>query len=199
MKIVFFGDSITEGEKSPEQPLGSGYVSLAADKLRLLYPEIEFEFVNAGKKQSGISDMLGRIKEVTEEKPDIVVLFGGIADVARKFTAEEELSEKEFAKNYGAVVSKIKETGAKLVILEPYVFKTGDKGRYRSTLEAVNAVIRKIAADRADAFVPLDEVFNGVTQDIPVAQFSTDGIHPTHRGCRYIADLLIKELKKFLG
>ena len=37
------------------------------------------------------------------------------------------------------------------------------------------------------------------TQDIDPAQFSTDGVHPTHRGCRYIADLLIKELKKWLN
>lgn len=46
--------------------------------------------------------------------------------------------------------------------------------------------------------MPVDEIFMGVTQDIDPAQFATDGVHPTHRGCRYIADLLIKELKKCL-
>ena len=53
---------------------------------------------------------------------------------------------------------------------------------------------------RGSAFtlIPVDEIFTGVTQDIDPRQFSTDGVHPTHRGCRYIADLLIKELKKCL-
>ena len=90
-------------------------------------------------------------------------------------------------------------TGAKLFLIQPYALKMGDKQRFRPFLAKFNEIIREIAAERGLPLVPTDEIFMGVTQDIDPAQFSTDGVHPTHRGCRYIADLLIKELKKWLN
>ena len=74
----------------------------------------------------------------------------------------------------------------------------GDKQRFRPYLDAFNAIIREIAAEHKLPVIPLDEIFTGLTQDIDPAQFTTDGVHPTHRGCRYIADLVIKELKKVI-
>ena len=50
MKILFFGDSITEGGRCLQNPedLGNGYVRILAGKLRLLYPDREFKFINRG-------------------------------------------------------------------------------------------------------------------------------------------------------
>ena len=50
MKIVFFGDSITESGRNLLDPndLGVGYVKIAAGKLRLLYPDEKIEIVNRG-------------------------------------------------------------------------------------------------------------------------------------------------------
>ena len=89
-------------------------------------------------------------------------------------------------------------TGAKLFLIQPYMLKMADKQRMRPYLNRFNDIIREIAKEKDVVLVPVDEIFMGVTQDIDPAQFSADGVHPTHRGCRYIADLLIKELKKCL-
>ena len=53
MKIVFFGDSITESGRNLLDPndLGVGYVKIAAGKLRLLYPDEKIEIVNRGAKR----------------------------------------------------------------------------------------------------------------------------------------------------
>ena len=188
MKLVFFGDSITEAGRDLSDPtdLGEGYVKIAAGKLRPLFPDVDFEILNF------------RVGEVTAVKPDVVVLEVGVNDVWRRFTDEEIVTEEQFGKNYSAIVDALKECGAKIILVEPYVLDVKDKRRFRPYLNTYIAVIREIARRENLPLVPLDEIFNGVTRDIKPAEFAEDGVHPTHRGCRYIADLIIKELKKFM-
>lgn len=57
----------------------------------------------------------------------------------------------------------------------------------------------KAAAEKyADAFVALDEMFAGVSQSVGISAYSLDGVHPTHRAARLIADNIIKKIKLFL-
>lgn len=201
VKVVFFGDSITASNRNLLDPedLGVGYVKIAAGKLRLLYPDTVFQFVNRGVDGDRTAELLQRVKkDVVDENPDYVVLEVGINDVWCRFSRGEEVTPEAFRANYLQLVDTILATGAKLFLIQPYALKMGDKQRFRPFLERFNDIIREIAAVRDVALVPVDEIFMGVTQDIDPAQFTTDGVHPTHRGCRYIADLLIKELKKCL-
>ena len=201
VKVVFFGDSITASNRNLLDPedLGVGYVKIAAGKLRLLYPDTAFQFVNRGVDGDRTAELLQRVKkDVVDENPDYVVLEVGINDVWCRFSRGEEVTPEAFRVNYLQLVDTILATGAKLFLIQPYALKMGDKQRFRPFLERFNDIIREIAAVRDVALVPVDEIFMGVTQDIDPAQFTTDGVHPTHRGCRYIADLLIKELKKCL-
>ena len=202
MKIVFFGDSITHSGRNVLDPadLGTGYVRIAAGKLRLLYPEKQLEFINRGIGGDRTADLLARVQEdVVAENPDIVVLLVGINDVWCRFSLGQEVTPDEFRNNYEKIVAAIKSTGAKLFVIEPFALKMGDKQRFRPFLNTFNEIIRDIAAREAEAFVPMDEIFNGLTVDIDPSQFTTDGVHPTHRGCRYIADCLIKALKKYIA
>lgn len=201
-KIVFFGDSITESGRNhmDENDLGVGYVKIAAGKLRLLYPDTRFCFVNRGNGGERTAELAARVeKDVVAEKPDYVVLEVGINDVWCRFSRGEEVTPEAFRANYEKLTDAILSTGAKLYLIQPYALKMGDKQRFRPFLNRFNDIIREIAREKNLTLIPVDEIFTGVTQDIDPAQFSTDGVHPTHRGCRYIADLLIKELKKCLG
>ena len=200
MKLVFFGDSITEAGRDLSDPtdLGEGYVKIAAGKLRPLFPDVDFEILNFGVGGDRTVELLARVGEVTAVKPDVVVLEVGVNDVWRRFTDEEIVTEEQFGKNYSAIVDALKECGAKIILVEPYVLDVKDKRRFRPYLNTYIAVIREIARRENLPLVPLDEIFNGVTQDIKPEEFAADGVHPTHRGRRYIADLVIKELKKFL-
>lgn len=201
VKIVFFGDSITESGRNLLDPedLGVGYVKIAAGKLRLLYPDTNFKFVNRGVGGERTAELLKRVKkDVVDENPDYVVLEVGINDVWCRFSRGEEVTPETFRANYLSLVDTILATGATLFLIQPYALKMGDKQRFRPFLSRFNEAIREIAQEKDIALVPVDEIFMGVTQDIDPAQFATDGVHPTHRGCRYIADLLIKELKKCL-
>ncbi len=200
MKIVFFGDSITEAGRDLSDPhdLGEGYVRIAAGKLRPLYPDIPFDILNYGVGGDRTVELLARVGDVVKERADHVILEVGVNDVWRRFTSEEIVTEEQFEHNYSAIVHALKESGAKVILVEPFVLDVKDKRRFRPYLNTYIAVIREIARAEGLPLVPLDEIFNGVSQDIKPEEFAADGVHPTHRGCRYIADLIIKELKKFL-
>ncbi len=201
MKILFFGDSITESGRNllDENDLGAGYVKIAAGKLHLLYPDAELTIINRGVGGNKTADLLARVEEdVVAEKPDVVFLQVGVNDVWCRFSHGEVILPETFRANYTAIVEKIAAMGAKIYCILPFVLNMGDKQRFRPYLDAFNAVIRDIAAEHNLPVIPLDEIFTGLTQDIDPSQFTTDGVHPTHRGCRYIADLVIKELKKIL-
>ncbi len=200
MKLVFFGDSITEAGRKLSDPhdLGEGFVRITAGKLLPLYPDVKFDIYNLGVGGERTQELLLRIGEVTTLKPDVVVLEVGVNDVWRRFTDGETVTEEQFTKNYTDIVRTIRENGAKVILIEPYVLDVKDKRRFRPYLNTYIAAIREIARREDLPLIPLDEIFNGVSQDIPAEEFAADGVHPTHRGCRYIADLVIKELKKYL-
>lgn len=200
MKLVFFGDSITDAGRNLNDPrdLGGGYVKIAAGKLRLLYPETPIEIYNYGVGGDRTAELLARVDEVVAQKPDFVFLEVGVNDVWHRFLLGKIVTPEEFESNYSALVKKLKETGATLVLIEPFVLNVSDKQRFRPYLNQFNGIIREIAAREGVTLIPLDEIFRGVTQDIDPKKFAEDGVHPTHRGCRYIADLVIKELKKYM-
>ena len=60
------------------------------------------------------------------------------------------------------------------------------------------AIIKEIGMKYADEFVAYDEMFNGLTGSISYLKYSLDGVHPTHRGSRLIADTAIKAIRKHL-
>ena len=50
MRILFFGDSITDcgRDRKEAKSLGNGYVKVLADKLRPIYPDMLLEIINKG-------------------------------------------------------------------------------------------------------------------------------------------------------
>ncbi|MDE6273662.1 MAG: SGNH/GDSL hydrolase family protein [Clostridiales bacterium] len=201
MKILFFGDSITAGGRDPNnlEDLGNGYVKIAAGKLRLLYPDKDLQFVNRGVGGDRTEHLVARLNEdVIAETPDVVILQIGINDAWHRFIDGTVVSPEKFRENYEQIVTAIKCTGAKLIIVQPYVLNMGDKARLRPFVNEFNAIIREIADEDADAFIPMDEIFTGLARDTGADQFAEDGVHPTHRGCRYIADRIILKLEPYL-
>ena len=194
MKIVFFGDSVTEANRDLNNPndLGSGFVKFAEGKLRLLYHETRIEVLNRGVGGEGVVQLNARVqKDVVDEKPDAIVLGIGINDVWWR-----ETDEAVFRQEYATLLSTLIATGAKVFIIQPFALPVDKMGRLRPRLNKFNKIIGELAKERGITVIPMDEIFRGATQDIKPTQFTVDGIHPTHRGHRYLADFVIKELKK---
>ncbi len=200
MKILFIGDSITDSERNKNDPadLGDGYVKLLSEKLPPLYEDKTFTFVNRGISGNKIGDIAARLDECLAEKADIVILLAGINDVLHKYTEGTIFDSQLFEQTYLQVVQKIKESGTVLIIAEPFLLDVPDKKRMRKDFDMVLAAVKRIEAQYADAYIALDEIFAGVSMSVSVSAYSLDGIHPTHRGARLIADNLIKKIRPFI-
>ena len=202
MKIIFFGDSVTDAgrDRNDRYGLGNGYVKRAAEELFALYPQSGLEILNRGNGGDRTEQLLARIDgDIIAEKPDVVILEVGINDVWHRFLAGPAVSKEEFCKNYEEIVSRLKGVGAKIIILQPFVLDVEDKSQLRPFVDVFNGVIGEIATREKLTVIALDEIFRDLTSHTDPTQFAADGVHPVALGCRYIADLVVGELKKILA
>ncbi len=201
MRIVFLGDSITdcERDRADINSLGNGYVKILADKLRPIYPDTDIELINKGVAGDEIKDILARAdSDVIALKPDAVVIIAGINDTVHDFKTDKQLDLKNLEGNFKELLKKLKKEGIVIIFLEPFLLPAPDKLRMRKLFSSELAVLNKVALKYADEVVAYDEMFNGLAESIPYTEYSLDGVHPTHRGSRLIADQAIKAIRKHL-
>ncbi len=201
MKIVFFGDSITDcgRDRNDLKSLGNGYVKILSDKLRPIYPDTDIELINKGVSGDEVSDLLDRVEsDVIALKPDAVVIMIGINNTIHQFKADKPLDLKQFESDLKELLKRLKKEGIVVIFLEPFLLPAPDKLRMRKLFDEELAVINRIALKTADEFVAYDEMFNGLCERLPYSEYSLDGVHPTHRGSRLIADQAIKAIRKHL-
>lgn len=201
MKIIFFGDSITDcdRDRNDEKSLGNGYVKILADKLRPIYPDTDIELINKGIAGNEVCDLLARVQsDVIDLNPDAVVIMIGINNTIHKFKYGKELNLKQFERDLKELLTLLKEAGITVIFLEPFLLPAPDKRRMRKLFDDELKIIDKTATALVDEFVAYDEMFNGLALSIPYTEYSEDGVHPTHRGSRLIADTAIKAIRKHL-
>lgn len=201
MKIVFIGDSITdcERDRTDENSLGNGFVKILSDKLRPIYPDMDIQLINKGISGNEMCDVLARVnKDVIDLKPDTAVVMIGINNVLHQYKYGKQLDLKQFERDFTELLGKIKEAGITLIVLEPFLMPAPDKLRMRPLFNKELEIIHRVAVDIADEFVAYDEMFNGLSESIRYTEYSMDGVHPTHRGSRLIADTAIKAIRKHL-
>ena len=201
MKIVFIGDSITdcERDRSDDASLGNGYVKVLSDKLRPIYPDMDIELVNKGISGNEVCDVLARVqKDVIDLKPDAAVLMIGVNNVLHQYKYGKQLDLRQFERDFKELLEKIKQAGILLIVLEPFLMPAPDKLRMRPLFDKELEIIHHIGVELADEFVAYDEMFNGLSESIRYTEYSVDGVHPTHRGSRLIADTAIKSIRKHL-
>ncbi len=201
MKIVFFGDSITDcdRDRNDEKSLGNGYVKVLADKLRPIYPDMDIELINKGVSGNEVCDLLARVqRDVIDLKPDAVVMMIGINNTIHQFKYGKELNFKQFEHDLVALINELKEAGIVVIFLEPFLLPAPDKKRMRPVFEKELAIIHRVCVEKCDEFVAYDEMFNGLCESHPYTDYSEDGVHPTFRGSNLIANTSIKAIRKHL-
>ena len=201
MKIVFFGDSITDcgRDRNDVASLGNGYVKILADKLLPIYPDTDIELINKGISGNEVGDLLARAEEdVIALKPDAVVIMIGINNVIHKFKNGKELDLKVFESELCTLLTKLKNAGIVVIFLEPFLLPAPDKMRMRPLFDKELAIIHRVCAEACDEFVAYDEMFNGLCESHLYTEYSEDGVHPTFKGSNLIANTSIKAIRKHL-
>ena len=202
IKLLFQGDSITDAgrDKRNYHDVGPGYPKYASEILTEEHPEIDFEFINFGISGNRTDQLFDRIKyDAVDLQPDIVSVLIGINDIWHRAIGVGT-TDAQIDLNYRCILDRLKnETNAKIMILSPYLLDVDDKPRMREGLKTVLPMIRKIADEYADVYVPLDELFEEALKTQPEPRFySGDGVHPNENGARFIGEHYAKAIEKLL-
>ena len=201
MRIVFFGDSITDcdRDRTDVKSLGNGYVKILADKLRPIYPDMDIDLINKGVSGNEVCDLLARVQsDVIDLKPDAVVIMIGINNVIHQFKIGKQLDLKQFERDLTALIEALKEAGIVVIFLEPFLLPAPDKKRLRPLFDKELEIINRVCVNACDEFVAFDEMFNGLCETRPYGIYSEDGVHPTFKGSNLIANTAIKAIRKHL-
>lgn len=205
MKILFQGDSITDAGRNREDchDLGPGYPKFAAELIKERFPDVDFEFVNLGISGNRVECLVQRWEEdCIKVQPDIVSILIGVNDTWHRAEKMNWMDNGYFEGCYRNILTRIKEkTNAKIIMLEPFLLSVPDKDYFRVDLDPKIQIVRKLAREYADVFIPTDGLFVAASVDEKPTYWAADGVHPTQEGAKFIAkyyadaiEPMIKEL-----
>lgn len=214
MKILFFGDSITDmGRNRTENAsgciwsYGSGYPMFVASDLYRIDPN-KYEVINRGISGNRTVDLYARIKaDVWNLQPDVLSILIGINDVWHEIISKNGVDIVRFEKMYRHIIEDTKAVlpNVKIVLCEPFVLKgcatintEAIPDRYERFCEIYDyaKVVKKLAEEYGLYFLPLQEQFTKKAEQYGVEPYLYDGVHPMVAGATLIADEWVKLFKE---
>lgn len=188
IKFLFQGDSLTDGDRdrSNIHSLGISYPKYAAATLAEKYPDVDFEFVDLGIGGDRTDNLLARAEsDFVDVQPDIVSILVGVNDVWNRYDLKIPNTDEVIEANYRTLLEKIKKgTHAKIMLIQPYT--VGYAQAYiRDEMLRVHTVVKRLADEYADAYLPIDDIF--WANDVDAAVFTHDGVHLKEAGARFMA------------
>jgi lysophospholipase L1-like esterase len=171
-RVVFMGDSITEGWTNYGVPLAKTDAGYSAD----------IEYVNRGISGQTTPQMLVRFRpDVIDLKPSVVVILAGINDVAGN-TGEMTLEQTE--ENYASMSDLAHANGIQVVlcsVLPAYDFPWSPGRQPAPKVVALNRWLKDYAATHGYVYVDYYSAMVDQRGGLP-ANLSHDGVHPTKAG-----------------
>lgn len=205
--VLFQGDSITDCGRNREpgqnpfdlKDLGQGYPAKIAELWKVRFPDRGVRFVNRGISGNRTGDLLERYeKDFTALKPDLVSILIGINDTWRRYDRNDPTETAVFESRYRTLLTKLKRDlpNAGIVIIEPFLLNSlPERNLWREDLDPKIQVVRSLAREFADVFVPMDGVFvSYAVKGVADSEMSADGVHPTPLGHAIIASEWLKAI-----
>lgn len=193
-KIIFFGDSITQAGVNP-----GGYIDLIKKEL----DPHKYEVIGAGIGGNKVYDLYLRMEDdVLTKSPDLVVIYIGVNDVWHKLSSKTGTDYDKFIKFYQALINKIQQNGAKIVVCTPAVIGERKDGANEmdKELDKYSAAIRELATKNKLPLVDLRELFvkynvANNSEDAAKGILTSDGVHLNDKGNRTVADAFLPLIK----
>jgi len=135
--IVFFGDSITAGNRSLELPLGDGFVSMVKSKIDDALRLDAFEIINSGINGHTVQDLLKRVRsDVSSHEPDMVVIKIGINDAYNDYISVDDPQRiMDYRNDFITLIRELnnRQEHIQLLLLTPYyITDTPDNELYKT-------------------------------------------------------------------
>ena len=204
MRILFQGDSITDAGRDKRNyfNLGNGYAKVAAELIKNAHPDKDIEFINLGIGGNRTDQLFDRLyKDAIELQPDIISILIGINDIWHRYGSERiATTDAQFELNYTTILNELKaKTNAKIMILSPYILDCEGKDAMREDLKSILPIVRRLADEYADVYVPIDEYFDEAMKTMPEPMYySKDGVHPNENGAAFIGKKYAEAIEAIL-
>jgi isoamyl acetate esterase len=197
IKVVFFGDSITQAAVNPH-----GFITID-DSLLNPKGSSNYDLIGAGISGNKVYDLYFRMDEdVLSKSPDIVVIWVGVNDVWHKKSGTGTDADK-FERFYLAMVKKFKASNIKLIVCTPAAIgeKNDNTNEQDGDINKYSNIIRKIAKDQQLTLVDLraefesyEKINNPDNQDRGI--LTADGVHLNDAGNLFVAKLMAEGIRK---
>ncbi len=198
IRIVFFGDSITQAGVNP-----TGYITQMTKMITEKGLGGKYELIGAGIGGNKIYDLYLRHEEdVIAKKPHIVIIYIGINDVWHKTSSRTGTDADKFERFYNALIKKIQNSGSQVVICTPTVIgeKHDNSNENDGDLNAYSAIIKKIAETNACKLIDLRKAFmdyevkNNI-ENKASGILTTDRVHLNEAGNKFLAETMWETIK----
>ena len=202
LRILFQGDSITDAgrDKRNYHNMGNGYPKFASKLIAEAHPEIEFDFINLGISGNRTDQLFDRLyPDAIALQPDVISILIGINDIWHR-KSNILTTDAQIELNYRTILTLLRErTNAKIVMIAPYVLDAEDKDFLREDHKKIIPIVRALAEEFADVYIPLDEKFDEAVKTQPEPRFySGDGVHPNQNAAEFIGKLYAEAIEPLL-
>lgn len=205
MRILFFGDSITDAARNkdreihfPNTALGVGYVMQVAGRLYEKSP-VDYEIINRGISGHRIVDLYARAKkDCWNLQPDLLSILIGINDIWHEVEVQNGVEPERFERIYRMLledtVARLPNT--KLLLCSPFVLKgkaTEEHWEEFSECAVYAEIVERLAKEFNAYHLPLQPAFDAAAAKYGNSTFLFDGVHPTVQGATLIANEWMKK------
>ncbi len=200
MKIVFFGDSITDANRQRDgadlvRVYGNGYVyRIAGD---LISEDPTRQIVNRGVSGDRTVQLYARLRrDVWEEKPDVLSILVGVNDVWHELS-NDGVDIDRFEKVYRLILEETKEKlpDCKIIMMEPFILNGIVTEQYHDNFVRIYGYaerVAKLAKEYGAFYLPLQAKMDEEAARIGSENLLSDGVHPVAAGAKVIADEWLK-------
>lgn len=207
MKILFFGDSITDMSRNRDEnaeeifTYGSGYPLFVASALYRKNP-LEYQVINRGISGDRSVDLYARIKrDVWNHAPDVLSILVGINDIWHELNEKNGVEIERFEKIYSMMIEDTLKRlpDVKIILCEPFVLKGKCTEKQYERFQKVYRyaeIVKKLAQNYHLFFLPLQAKFDWAAKRFGVEKYLYDGVHPNVAGATLIADSWLELFEK---
>ncbi|REA58481.1 G-D-S-L family lipolytic protein [Dyadobacter luteus] len=197
LKVIFFGDSITQAGVGP-----TGYITKMTEMLKANGKSAQYELAGAGIGGNKVYDLYLRLEDdVLSKKPDVVFIYVGINDVWHKTSHGTGTDADKYVKFYDALIRKMKAQNIRVIVCTPTVIgeRNDNSNAQDGDLNYYSKLIRDIATKNNVQVCDLRKAFGDyLLKNNPENKekgiLTSDRVHLTDDGNKFLAERMMEAL-----